>query len=178
MKLLDAETLIKIPVAPSIDISSSKGLVIAFSDASIALDVPSPSPVPINAFPPLSVIIFLTSAKSTLIKPDPTIMSEIPLTAFVKTLSAALKESAIPEICWTSFSRSLGITIIESTSFVKSFIPESAWVILLFASNSNGFVTIAIVRAPASLANFATTGEAPVPVPPPIPAVIKTISAP
>ena len=99
MKLLDAVTFIKIPVAPSMDISSSNGLVMAFSAASIALDVPSPSPVPIRAFPPLSVMIFLTSAKSTLINPEPTIMSDIPLTALVNTLSAALKESTMPEIC-------------------------------------------------------------------------------
>ena len=41
-----------------------------------------------------------------------------------------------------------------------------------------GFVTTAIVKIPNSLAILATTGAAPVPVPPPIPAVINTISAP
>ena len=102
------------------EISSRSGLVIAFSAASIALEVPSPSPVPIKAFPPLSFIIFLTSAKSTLINPDPTIISAIPRTALVNTSSAALKESRIPEICWTSFNLSFGITINESTSLANS----------------------------------------------------------
>ena len=41
-----------------------------------------------------------------------------------------------------------------------------------------GLVTIATVKAPASFASFATTGDAPVPVPPPMPAVINTISDP
>ena len=44
-------------------------------------------------------------------------------------------------------------------------------------SNANGFVTIPIVKQPISLAFFAMMGAAPVPVPPPIPAVIKTMSA-
>ena len=50
--------------------------------------------------------------------------------------------------------------------------------IRLFPSNVNGRVTMAIVNAPSSLATLAITGAAPVPVPPPIPAAIKTISAP
>ena len=41
-----------------------------------------------------------------------------------------------------------------------------------------GFVTIEMVEAPTSLAIFATIGLAPVPVPPPRPAKIKTISVP
>ena len=45
-------------------------------------------------------------------------------------------------------------------------------------SNLNGFVTTATVNAPISFAIDAITGAAPVPVPPPIPAVIKIMSAP
>ena len=45
-------------------------------------------------------------------------------------------------------------------------------------SKPNGFVTTPTTRIPISRAICATTGAAPVPVPPPIPAVIKTISAP
>ena len=41
----------------------------------------------------------------------------------------------------------------------------------------NGNVTIAIVRAPRSLANCPMTGSDPVPVPPPRPPVRNTISA-
>ena len=45
-------------------------------------------------------------------------------------------------------------------------------------SNAKGLVTTPTVNAPTSLAHSATIGAAPVPVPPPIPAVINTISAP
>ena len=45
-------------------------------------------------------------------------------------------------------------------------------------SNGNGLVTTATVRMPISLASCATTGAAPVPVPPPMPAVMNTMSAP
>ncbi|OQC43134.1 MAG: hypothetical protein BWX61_01314 [Bacteroidetes bacterium ADurb.Bin035] len=44
-----------------------------------------------------------------------------------------------------------------------------------FPSNINGVVTIATVRIFKSLAILATTGAAPVPVPPPIPAVMNSI---
>ena len=43
--------------------------------------------------------------------------------------------------------------------------------------NANGFVTIPTVKIPRSFAISATTGAAPVPVPPPMPAVTKIISA-
>ena len=62
-----------------------------------------------------------------------------------------------------------------SLSFSK---PWFAWFCLFLPSQVNGFVTTAIVKIPSSLAIFATTGAAPVPVPPPIPAVINTISEP
>src|SRR6266699_1037723 len=45
-------------------------------------------------------------------------------------------------------------------------------------SNANGFVTTATLKEPNSLAREATTGAAPLPVPPPRPAVIKIMSAP
>ena len=48
---------------------------------------------------------------------------------------------------------------------------------LFLPSKVNGRVTIAITKAPASRAIRATTGAAPVPVPPPIPAATKTILA-
>ena len=56
--------------------------------------------------------------------------------------------------------------------------PASACSILLLPSKANGLVTIPIVKTPFSRAIWATTGAAPVPVPPPIPAVINTISVP
>ena len=45
-------------------------------------------------------------------------------------------------------------------------------------SNANGLVTTATVRMPISRAICAMTGAAPVPVPPPMPAVTKSMSAP
>ena len=45
-------------------------------------------------------------------------------------------------------------------------------------SKPNGLVTTPTVKAPTSFATSATIGAAPDPVPPPIPAVTKTISAP
>src|ERR1700730_16051829 len=45
-------------------------------------------------------------------------------------------------------------------------------------SNANGLVTTATVSAPSSLASEATTGADPLPVPPPSPAVMKTMSEP
>ena len=67
------------------------------------------------------------------------------------------------------------MTIKESTLFLNFSKPKLAWSNLLFPSKLKGTVTIPTVRIPISLATFAITGAAPVPVPPPIPAVMKTI---
>jgi len=45
-------------------------------------------------------------------------------------------------------------------------------------SNEKGLVTTPMVKAPSERAILATTGAPPVPVPPPSPAVTKTMSAP
>ena len=78
----------------------------------------------------------------------------------------------------TASSRSLGTTIMVSTFFRSSAIPCSACFIRRRPSNRNGLVTMPTVSAPVSRAICATTGAAPVPVPPPIPQVTKTMSAP
>ena len=65
---------------------------------------------------------------------------------------------------------------IASTCFFISSAPSSALRIFFCPSNIKGIVTIPMVSIPASLASLATTGLAPVPVPPPIPAVMNTIS--
>ena len=62
-----------------------------------------------------------------------------------------------------------------STYLPISSAPASALRIFLGPSNRNGMVTIPMVSTPFSWAMRATTGAAPVPVPPPIPAVINTI---
>ena len=48
----------------------------------------------------------------------------------------------------------------------------------LVPSNPNGLVTTATVSTPSERATSATTGAAPVPVPPPMPAVMNTMCAP
>ena len=73
---------------------------------------------------------------------------------------------------------SFGITIRVSTSLLKLLIPSKALFIRFLPSNPNGVVTTPTVKAPAFLAHPATIGAEPVPVPPPIPAVTKTTSAP
>ena len=65
-----------------------------------------------------------------------------------------------------------------STTSFNASIPERAFFILCFASKRKGFVTTPTVRIPISFAILAITGAAPVPVPPPIPQVTKTMSAP
>ena len=54
--------------------------------------------------------------------------------------------------------------------------PLFAVSIRFLPSYAKGFIAIATVRTPISLAIFAITGLAPVPVPPPIPVAINNIS--
>ena len=68
--------------------------------------------------------------------------------------------------------------MILSTSLVKLFKAPSAISMRLRPSKLNGLVTTPTVKMPFSLAICATTGAAPEPVPPPIPAVINTIFTP
>ncbi len=79
----------------------------------------------------------------------------------------------------TASSFSLGITISVSTTSRSRSIPSVAWRPRWEPSKSNGRVTTPTVSAPISfLAISAITGAAPVPVPPPSPAVTNTMSAP
>ena len=71
-----------------------------------------------------------------------------------------------------------GIVISESTYLPSSAMPMSATARRLLPSIENGFVTTATVRIPSSFATCATTGAAPVPVPPPMPAVMNSMSQP
>ena len=65
-----------------------------------------------------------------------------------------------------------------STEPRSSSTPRSACAMRRRPSKPNGLVTTATVSAPISEASEAITGTAPVPVPPPRPAVRKTMSAP
>ena len=71
-----------------------------------------------------------------------------------------------------------GITMSVSTFFRSFSMPSSACRKRRLPSKANGFVTIPTTRDPCSLAMRATDAAPPVPVPPPIPTVMKTISLP
>ncbi len=120
-----------------------------------------------------------TSAKSTLIRPGRTIRSAIPCTAPCSTSLAARNACTMVALRpSTVISFSLGMVISESQWVDSSSMPFSATCMRRRPSNGNGLVTTATVRMPISLASCATTGAAPVPVPPPMPAVMNTMSAP
>ncbi len=119
-----------------------------------------------------------TSAKSRLINAGTAIRSEMVCTPWRSTLSAAWNASSIGFLPITSRRLSLDTMISESTYFFSSSIPSAALLARRRPSNVKGRVTTPTVRAPSSFATLATSGAAPVPVPPPMPAVIKTISAP
>ena len=68
-----------------------------------------------------------------------------------------------------------GITISVSTEFCRSVMPCSAMRMRRMPSNWKGLVTTPTVRMPMSRAVRAMTGAAPVPVPPPMPAVTNTM---
>ena len=170
-------TLIRTLLAPSI-LVSRRGLCIAALAAFSALSSPSPCPMPMWATP-LSFIIVLTSAKSRLITPGLDIRSEIPWTPCLKISSAFLNDSI--NVVFLSIMlkrRWFGIITNVSTIFLNSKIPLSALFILFLPSNSKGFVTTPTVNIPSAFDISAILGAAPVPVPPPMPAVMNTISAP
>ena len=158
--------------------SSSKGLEMAASAAIWPRSSPWALPDPIMAMP-ICPITFLTSAKSTLINPGRVMISAMPCTAPKRTLLAALKAFSTRVSSpkdWESLS--LGTVISESTNLLSSSMPFSATCARFSRSHSNGLVTTATVNMPISLATSATMGAAPVPVPPPMPAVMNSMSAP
>ena len=128
---------------------------------------------------PAPDITDLTSAKSRLIRPGVVIRSVIPWTPESSTWSAALNASSTLT-CRSEIdsSRSFGMTIRVSTSLRSRSMPASAWAARRLPSKPNGLVTTPMVSAPSERATWATTGAPPVPVPPPSPAVTKTMSAP
>ncbi len=167
--------LIKAPVAFETS-TSSNGLSIAFSTASVALlFVLSDSPIPISETPPSTITAF-TSAKSRFTSPEVVTSSVIPFTALVRISSAILNAVCNGKFGASSSSLSFGITIKVSTTASILSKPFIAFSILFFPSIVNGIVTTPIVKAPCFFARLAITGAAPVPVPPPSPHVIKIMS--
>src|SRR5690242_3532210 len=170
--------LISTPVAPVMEILSSSGEEIACCTASMARFSPRPIPVPMIAAPPFCITV-RTSAKSTFTMPVTVMSEEMPCVACSKTSSAFLRASwnGMP-LPTTASSRSFGTTTMVSTCLRISAMPISAWRIRFRPSNRNGLVTIPIVSAPRSRAICEMIGAAPVPVPPPMPQVTNTRSAP
>src|SRR3954453_6080206 len=163
--------------APSIEVSSS-GEDTACSAASIARLSPWPMPMPSSAGP-ASFMIVRTSAKSRLISPGSVTRSEMPCTPWRRTSSATRNASTIDvPLSRIDSSRLLGTTISVSTSSASALTPSSAWSRRREPSKPNGLVVTPTVSAPSSREIRATTGAAPVPVPPPEPAVMNTMSEP
>ena len=167
----------KIPRAPSTEDSSSGELIAALA-ATVARLSPVPRPIPISEVPAFFKIIF-TSAKSVLMRPGVMINPVIPTTPSSRTWSAVANAANKLVLSLEIVSkRSFGITISVST-FSRSFeIPASACNARRRPSKLNGRVTMPTVSAPAAREISAMTGAAPVPVPPPSPAVMNTMSAP
>ena len=170
--------LIRQPLAPSTEASSSRGDDMAPCAASRARLSPDATPVPITAMP-WPHMIARTSPKSAFTSPGIVIRSLMPCTDCRRTSSAVTKASAsdVPRSTKLS-SRSFGIAITVSTALCSSSSPRSASIIRRRPSNAKGFVTTATVRAPTSADREPMMGTAPVPVPPPRPAARKTMSAP
>ena len=127
---------------------------------------------------PPSLSTVLTSLKSRLMSPWLVMISAIDLAATLRVSSALPKASSTVSSGYISRRRSLLITSNASTCLAISSTPSRAWSILRFPSKRNGMVTIPTVSMPSSLLTRAMTGAAPVPVPPPIPAVMNVILVP
>ena len=159
-------------------LASSSGLDTASSAARTARSSPFAVPIPMSA-EPAPFITDLTSAKSRLIRPGVVIRSVMPCTPARKTSSAVAKASTTETDLFTSSSnRWFGTTISVSTSPRSVSIPTSACCARRLPSKPNGRVTTPTVSASSCFAIRATIGAAPVPVPPPSPAVTKIMSAP
>ena len=165
------------PRAPARLTSSSSGLRTAACAAERARSGPLAEAEPIIAMP-TSPITVRTSAKSTFTRPGLLITSAMPDTAPCSTsLAAAYASSTETSSPSTAISLSFGMMISESTRFASSSIPACATLWRL-PSNVKGRVTTATVRMPSCFAMSAMIGAAPVPVPPPMPAVMNSMSEP
>ncbi len=103
----------------------------------------------------------------------------MPCTPCSSTSSAILNAFNIDvrsSLTWSR--RSFGMMMIVSTFSFSFAMPDSACTERRRPSKPNGRVTTPMVSAPICFAISATTGAPPVPVPPPLPAVMNTMSAP
>ena len=156
--------------APVMSLSLSKGLSNASVTAFAARPCPEALPDPMIARP-LSRMTVLTSFMSTLISPVRVMTSAMPLAAVQRIWSALA--NALRMVWLPNNSRSLSLRMIRSVSTAARIWsrPSVACWLRRRPSNKNGTVTMPTVKMPRSLHAWAMTGAAPVPVPPPIPAV-------
>ena len=124
---------------------------------------------------PLSRMTVLTSFMSTLISPVNVMTSAMPLAAVQRIWSAFAK--ALRMVWLPNNSRNLSLRMMSkvSTASLMASRPSEACWFLRRPSNWKGTVTMPTVRMPRSLQACAMMGAAPVPVPPPMPAVTKTM---
>ena len=157
---------------------SISGLLIAWVAASCARCEPVAMPIPIIALPALGMIV-RTSAKSRLMSPGQRDQVADPLDALAQHVvgdperldqARALLEHVQEPVVGDHDHRVGGVP--------QRLHAGRACVLRRLPSNPNGDVTMATVSAPTSRAIRATTGAAPVPVPPPSPAVTNTMSEP
>ena len=129
---------------------------------------------------PISAMTVRTSAKSTLIRPGRVISSAMPCTAPCSTWfaerNASSKRRFTTQYRQQLFVRDRDQRIDVLAELANSVVSDLHTLCCL--PSSNGFVTTATVRMPSSFATCATIGVAPVPVPPPMPAVMNSMSAP
>mmetsp|Transcript_29623 Transcript_29623/g.64653 ORF Transcript_29623/g.64653 Transcript_29623/m.64653 type:complete len:251 (+) Transcript_29623:199-951(+) len=165
------------PVARSMP-TSRRGELMALMAASRARILPEATPMPMRE-EPASAITARTSAKSTFTSPGTVMMSQMPRTPWRRMSSAMLNASRTGVLLPTAASsRSLGMMISVSTFRLSSLMASIAWSWRRRPSKLKGVVTMPTVRMPRDLATPAITGAAPLPVPPPMPAVTNTMSAP
>ena len=108
-----------------------------------------------------------------------TMRSVIERTPCCSTSSASMNASLKVVSAFATRNRFwFGMTISVSTCFCSSSMPASAARMRRVPSNRNGLVTTPTVSTPLRRAASAMTGAAPVPVPPPMPAAMKTMLQP
>ena len=155
----------------------SKGELTACLTASVIEVFSSAYPIPKCPYP-LSPRTVFKSLKSRFTVPQLNTILVIVSIEFFNTESARVNADDIVTIFSLDVSSlSFDITSKVSTHFSRFCIPARATSERLGFSKLKGVVTTATVRIPRSLHILAMYGSAPVPVPPPIPAVRITIFA-
>ena len=135
--------------------------------------------MPMMAVPALARTM-RTSAKSVLIWPGMVMRSVMPWTPCSSTSSAILNAFTIDVFSVdTVRSRSLGMMMMASTFSFRFWMPASAWTERRRPFEGEGPGDHADgERADGTWRSRPPPGRRPVPVPPPLPAVMKTMSAP